>query len=158
MLLVNLTVQNSLGFPTKQPCGKSSAGGETSFEYWLDLHRRFPDGTEFYPPTEIQGESEPGSQKDFYMIFTPGFPQDLKGKLIGMFQDPSIDRQRFIDMYSITFEPVSPTGTIPAWNSSWKHCLKETIIETEALSISCAPDCAVNMRAMDVLRKKLLTP
>lgn len=128
----------------------------TSFQYWLDLHKRCPLGTEFYPPTEAEGESEPGMQKDFYMIFLPGFPPDLKQKLISMFHDQRIDRQNFIDMYSQTFAPIFPIGTVGSWDSSWKNLLTNIIKDTEALAKACNPECARNMRALDVLRQQTL--
>lgn len=132
------------------------ANNSQDFQYWLDLHMRFPQGTEFYPPTEAEGEAEVGMKKDFYMIFPPGFPRDLRDKLIEMFKDIKIDHNGFLDMYSETFEPCGTDDPLGHWDSNWRESLALMIRETEALAKTSDPVCARNMKATDQMRLKIL--
>jgi len=157
MTIIN-NLQNNLNYslPSVPAPKASEANNASDFNYWLELHKKWPAGTEFYPPTEEQGSSELGNQKNFYMIFPPGFPSDLILKLKNMFNDKNINKQKFDDMYTVTFDPVAPNAELPPWTANWRTELQLNIKNQEILLKSCNPECAKNIKSVNSLLSKLL--
>jgi hypothetical protein len=88
-----------------------------------DPSRVWPEGTEIWPPYT-------GPQ--FYMVFPPGYPSDLRDRLKAMYQDPATDKPQFEGMYNSMFLPSEmrmgdTSGRPNQWTSSWETTLARTL-------------------------------
>lgn len=137
------------------PLGKLDSQFKTIQDTNLKTNKSFPDHLKSYNGWQPDYELWPPnpSQGQFYMVFKPDFPRDLRDKLKAMQADPKTDQKQFMDMYVQTF---FPEDFGPAWDSSWEGRLTTTIRANRGLVSTLEPAYRPNAEKVNNLLTSLL--